>query len=93
MVSNRQKELLGTILEHRAREARRRSASEDRPGLLELLLEIRRAQMRLRSDLFGYCEGCQMTIPWRDLTARPERRRCERCESTAPRAPERRVRA
>jgi RNA polymerase-binding transcription factor DksA len=47
------------------------------------LEEIRLAKERLENDSYGFCEGCFITIPWRELLSMPEKRLCDTCMANA----------
>jgi RNA polymerase-binding transcription factor DksA len=79
MAGTDQKDLLRRMLEHRAERVERLIEGGSRPDLRSRLREIRQAERRLRSGSYGFCEGCHLSIPWGELIAVPERRRCARC--------------
>jgi len=43
------------------------------------LAEIEDALQRLKKGDYGFCNGCFLEIPLRDLFALPERRTCGQC--------------
>jgi len=45
--------------------------------------EIREAKERLKNDTYGFCEGCFITIPLRELLSQPEKRLCDTCLANA----------
>lgn len=79
MVAPSDRVLLRQTLEVRAEQAERELESSPAAGTRRRLREIREALERLTAGTFGFCEGCFLTIPWRELVAEPERRRCARC--------------
>ena len=45
------------------------------------LQDVRHALIRFSEDEYGYCEGCDETIPLARLLARPDSRLCINCQS------------
>ena len=47
----------------------------------QLQAQARQAMRRMKEGRYGYCMGCGMLIPAREIELRPERRYCARCQN------------
>lgn len=82
-----QSKTLLTLLEEKEEKLTQESESH-RNGTIKKELktkleEIRQAKERLKNDTYGFCEGCFISIPSRELLSMPEKRLCDTCQANA----------